>query len=207
VIFAYFDTIGIDYALVSAVGVAIEYAAILELLNVAQKSLAPSPKSGIGENLEVNYASTEASIRIIYGTIKAGGEQSILPINYGEQNVRSNLVPVPVANLTLEHGRALSGLRATQCPCMESLGIRHGDLIHADTSLEIRSGDLVFVENDGPHICRLECVALQDPNRPTWLISNLVAQKRPGDDHTAFRHASDRAPCPCAAPISKRANY
>jgi hypothetical protein len=62
---------------------------------------------------------------------------------------------------------------------MESRGIRHGDLIHADTSLEVKSGDLVLVQDqDDRHLVRLEHVALVDPANPaagaqqTWWRAN-----------------------------------
>jgi len=64
-------------------------------------------------------------------------------------------------------------------PCMESLKIKHGDLVHVDTELEIKSGDLVFVETeDGLHVVRLECVGLINPADPsagpgpTWWRKN-----------------------------------
>lgn len=84
-VFAFFEGLGISAEVVSAIGTILEYAAIAELLSAAQKALAPNSKSGVGANLETSYYSSEASIRIVYGQIKASGMQTIPPITYGAQ--------------------------------------------------------------------------------------------------------------------------
>jgi hypothetical protein len=83
IIFDYAASLGISAEVVSAIGTILEYAAIAELLNAAQKALAPNAKSGVGAGLESSYYSSEASIRIIYGKIKCSGMQTIPPITYG----------------------------------------------------------------------------------------------------------------------------
>lgn len=85
IIFDFAAEYGISTAVVSAIGTILEYAAIAELLSVAQNALNPHPKSGVGASLETSYYSSEASIRIIYGTVKASGMQTIPPITYGNQ--------------------------------------------------------------------------------------------------------------------------
>lgn len=78
------DYLGVNVAVADAIATIIEYAAVLELLNIAQNALSPSQKSGVGQGLLINYASTEASIRVIYGTVKCAGMQTIPPITYGQ---------------------------------------------------------------------------------------------------------------------------
>jgi hypothetical protein len=69
----------------STIGRLIEYAAVAALLNNAEKALSPTQKSGLGAGLQSSYYSSEASIRVIYGQIKASGMQTIPPITYGNQ--------------------------------------------------------------------------------------------------------------------------
>lgn len=78
-----FDYLAVDVVVADAIATVLEYVAIAEILNAAQHALAPSAKSGVGAGLESNYYNAEASIRIIYGTVKCGGMQTIPPITYG----------------------------------------------------------------------------------------------------------------------------
>lgn len=78
-----FDYLGVSVAVADAIATVLEYVAIAELLNAAQKALNPAAKSGIGSGLESNYYNAEASIRIIYGNVRVGGMQTVPPITYG----------------------------------------------------------------------------------------------------------------------------
>lgn len=80
---SFIESFGVEEAVAYAAATVLEYVAILEILNVAQQALNPQQKSGVGAGLESNYYNSEAPIRIIYGTVRVGGMQTIPPITYG----------------------------------------------------------------------------------------------------------------------------
>lgn len=77
------DYIGVSVEVAEAVVAVLEVVAVAEILNAAQSALTPSGKTGVGANLEANYYSSEASIRIIHGEVRVGGMQTIPPVTYG----------------------------------------------------------------------------------------------------------------------------
>lgn len=84
-------SIGVSVAVATFVATVFVYAASAVLLNAASRALAPKAKkarAALGPGLEVNYFDTEASIRIIYGTVKTGGMETLPPFCTGTNNER-----------------------------------------------------------------------------------------------------------------------
>lgn len=78
------DYLGIEGTVAELVIIqAVVYSGVYALLNAAENALSPKPNNGVGASLEANYYDSEAALRIIYGTIKCGGMQTIPPITYG----------------------------------------------------------------------------------------------------------------------------
>jgi hypothetical protein len=85
-------TVGVSVAVATFVSTVFVYAASAVLLNAASKALAPKRKAGgnagVSSGLEVNYFDTEASIRIIYGSIRIGGMETLPAFCIGVNNER-----------------------------------------------------------------------------------------------------------------------
>lgn len=78
------EYVGFNYAVAMVVAEVFVYAAATEIINtISGSDSSANSIPGSGAGLGVNYASTDASARIIFGTVRCGGMETLPPITSG----------------------------------------------------------------------------------------------------------------------------